>query len=74
MVTSTSGRSAAGLLSAETASSITLLAAEGKTESLLRTDIEELRSTGRSMMPDGLEKDLSPQGLADLIEYVRLLH
>ena len=74
VVTSTSGRSAAGLLSAETASSITLLAAEGKTESLLRTDIEELRSTGRSMMPDGLEKDLSHQGLADLIEYVRLLH
>jgi len=67
----TSGRSVIGLLSTETGSSITLTAAEAKTESILRTEIEELRSTGKSLMPDGLEKDLSPQDLADVIEYVK---
>jgi putative membrane-bound dehydrogenase-like protein len=69
----TSGRSVIGLLSTETGSSLTLVAAEAKTESILRTDIEELRSTGKSLMPEGLEKDLSHQDLADVMEYVRTL-
>jgi len=69
----TSGRSVIGLLSTETGSSLTLVAAEARTESILRTDIEELRSTGKSLMPDGLEKDLSHQDLADVMEYVRTL-
>ena len=61
------------MLSTETGSSITLLAAEGKSESVLRTDIEELRSTGKSLMPDGVEKDLTHQDIADVIDYVRTL-
>jgi len=69
----TSGRSVIGLLATETGSSLTLVAAEAKTESILRTEIEELRSTGKSLMPEGLEKDLSHQDLADVIEYVRTL-
>lgn len=73
VVATTSGRSSIGMLSTETGSSLTLVAAEGKTESILRTDIEELRSTGKSLMPDGLEKDLSLQDLADVIEYVRTI-
>jgi putative heme-binding domain-containing protein len=68
-----SGRSVIGLLSTETGSSLTLVAAEAKTESILRSDIEELRSTGKSLMPEGLEKDLSHQDLADVIEYVKTL-
>ena len=69
----TSGRSVIGLLLTETGSSLTLVAAEAKTESILRSDIEELRSTGKSLMPEGLEKDLSHQDLADVIEYVKTL-
>ena len=73
VVATTSGRVVIGMLSTETGSSITLLGPEGKSESVLRTDIDELRSTGKSLMPDGLEKDLTPQDLADLIEHVRTL-
>ncbi len=69
----TAGRSLTGILATETGSSITLLAAEGKSESVLRDEIEELRSTSKSLMPDGLEKDLSPQDIADVIEFVRSL-
>ncbi|MFN9034831.1 MAG: c-type cytochrome, partial [Planctomyces sp.] len=66
-----SGRTVAGMLTTETATGLTFVAAEGKTETLLRAEIEELRSTGKSLMPEGLEKELSQQDLADVIEFVR---
>jgi putative heme-binding domain-containing protein len=66
-----SGRSLTGLLAGETATSITLRAQEGREETVLRSELEELQSTGRSMMPEGLEKDLSRQDLADLFAFVR---
>ncbi len=37
---------------------------------LLRAELEELTGTGKSLMPEGLEKDLSRQDLADLIAYL----
>ena len=40
-------------------------------EVLLRADLDELQSTGKSLMPEGLEKDLSKQDLADVMAYVR---
>ncbi|HEX4147962.1 MAG TPA: hypothetical protein VHY20_03200, partial [Pirellulales bacterium] len=55
-----------GLLAAETDSSVTLLAAEGKEIPLVRSDLETLASSSKSLMPEGLEKDLQPQDLADL--------
>lgn len=64
------GRTVSGLLASETATAITLRGQEGKDELLLRTDIDELSSTGKSLMPEGLEKDLSKQNLADLIAYI----
>ncbi len=69
----TSGRSVTGILTTETASSLKFVAAEGKTETLLRTEIEELKSTGKSLMPEGLEKDVTPQEIADVMEFVRVL-
>ncbi len=61
------GRVLTGLLLAETSTSLTVAGAEGKQTTVLRTDIEQLRATGKSLMPDGLEKDLSKQDLADLL-------
>jgi putative heme-binding domain-containing protein len=65
-----SGRSFTGLLASESATSITLRAQEGKNQVLLRSELEELQSTGKSLMPEGLEKDLSKQDVADLIAYL----
>lgn len=59
-----------GILSAETGNSITLLAADGKEISLLRSDIEKLASSTKSLMPEGLEKDLPPQDVSDLLAYL----
>jgi putative membrane-bound dehydrogenase-like protein len=60
-----------GILAAETGNSITLRASEGKEQTILRADLEELVSTSKSAMPEGLEKDLAPQDLADIMAYVR---
>jgi len=65
------GQTFNGILAAETGNSITLLAQEGKQQTILRSDLEELISTGKSAMPEGVEKDVTPQDLADLIEFVR---
>ena len=36
-------------------------------EALARGDLDVLQSTGKSLMPEGLEKDVTPQDLADVI-------
>jgi putative heme-binding domain-containing protein len=64
------GRTLTGILASESATSITLRGQEGREEVLLRTDLEDLQSTGKSMMPDGMEKDLSRQALADLLAFL----
>jgi putative heme-binding domain-containing protein len=60
-----------GILSAETSTSVTLKEAEGKTVTLRRSEIEELYSNGVSFMPDGVEKLISRQEMADLIAYIK---
>jgi putative heme-binding domain-containing protein len=67
----TSGLTHTGLLADETGNSVTLLGQEGKQQTILRTDLETLQATGKSMMPEGLEKDLGPQDLANVIAYLR---
>ncbi len=66
-----SGQTLSGLLASETGNSLLLVGPERKEQVVLRSDIEELVSTSKSMMPEGLEKDLQPQDLADLIAHVR---
>jgi putative heme-binding domain-containing protein len=59
-----------GLLAAESANSITLLGADAKPQTILRSDLKELRSGNTSLMPEGLEANLTPQDLADLIAFI----
>jgi putative heme-binding domain-containing protein len=60
-----------GLIASETSSSVTLRQPENKTVTLLRADIESLRSSGISLMPEGFEKHFSYQQFADLIGFVK---
>lgn len=66
------GSTLSGILAEESGGSITLAMQEGRRQSILRRDIDVLRSTGKSMMPDGLEKDQTEQSLADLLAYLRM--
>jgi putative membrane-bound dehydrogenase-like protein len=65
------GKTYTGILASETSTSITLVAPDGKAQQLLRNEFDDLSSTGKSLMPEGLEKDLSVQDLADIIAHVR---
>lgn len=67
------GRTLTGLIAAESAASVTLKRAEGVTDTVLRVDIDELQSTGLSIMPEGLEKQLDQQTMADVIAYLMQL-
>ncbi len=68
------GRSFTGLIAEENASSLTLLAAEGKRESILRSEIEEIRSTGKSLMPEGFEQKATTDDVNDLWAFFRTMH
>ena len=72
-VITTDGRSLTGMIDAETATSVTLRRAENQTDPVLRIDIDEMRSTGVSLMPDGLEKEIDQQAMADLLAYLTAL-
>jgi putative heme-binding domain-containing protein len=67
------GRQLTGMISAETATSVTLTRAENQSDTVLRIDIDELRATGASLMPDGFESQIDKQAMADLLEYVKNL-
>lgn len=71
LLLTTDGRSLSGILTGETATSVTLKKQENATETVLRVDIENLKSTGLSLMPVGMEKQVDKQGMADLLEYLK---
>jgi putative heme-binding domain-containing protein len=60
-----------GVISSQTATSITLNAGQGVTETLLRSDIKEMKSSGLSLMPEGLETAINHQEMADLIAFLQ---
>ncbi len=66
------GRTISGMITEETATSITLTRAGGETHRVLRTELESLTSTGQSLMPEGLEKQITVQDFADLLAYLAL--
>jgi putative membrane-bound dehydrogenase-like protein len=65
------GRTRVGFLSAETATSITLVATDGTEHAILRADLDSLVGSGKSVMPEGLEKDVSIDQMADLLAFLR---
>ncbi len=66
----TDGRTLSGMIVGENANSVTLTRAHGATDTISREEIEELRSSGVSLMPEGLEQVLDTQAMADLIGYL----
>jgi putative membrane-bound dehydrogenase-like protein len=69
-VTTTTGRTLSGLIAAETASSVTLRRGEKVEETVLRSQIDTIEATNKSLMPEGLEAQVSKQDMADLIAYL----
>ena len=65
------GRTLSGIIGAETDAKVTLRHALGEEETVARTNILSLTSTGLSLMPQELEKNMSRQEMADLVGYLK---
>jgi putative heme-binding domain-containing protein len=65
------GRSLTGVIVAETSAAITLRRGDGAEDSVRRADLDGLKSTALSLMPEGLEKNVTKQDVADLLAYLR---
>jgi putative membrane-bound dehydrogenase-like protein len=65
------GTIATGILTTETATSITLRQQGGKELVVARSEIDELRSSGVSLMPEGLERQIPQQEMADLLSFIK---
>jgi putative membrane-bound dehydrogenase-like protein len=81
IVVDVNGRTFSGVLASESATSVTLrflpaTSTDGNNAKmtehiLLRKDIDVIQASQQSLMPDNLDKQLSPQDVADVLAYVR---
>lgn len=71
VVQTVDGQVVNGLLAEETTDSITLKQAEGKMQTIERANIEQLKTLKTSLMPEGLEKDLTHPQMRSLIAYLQ---
>ncbi|HLL41680.1 MAG TPA: c-type cytochrome, partial [Segetibacter sp.] len=65
------GESLQGIIASETANAITLKSAGRAEKMIKRSDIKSLKTLPVSAMPAGLEKNISPQKMADLLAFLR---
>jgi putative heme-binding domain-containing protein len=67
----TDGRQLTGILLEETGANLTLAAPEGKQVVLPRGELEQLKSSGKSLMPEGIERDVPPAEMSDILAYLK---
>lgn len=60
-----------GMIAEETSDSIVLRGQNNVRNTLKRADLQELKATGVSLMPEGLESQIDHQAMADLISFVK---
>lgn len=71
LITTTDGRMYDGVLASETPGAVTLRGGAEEDVTILRPQIQEIRASSISLMPEDIEKTLSKQDLADVIAYLR---
>mgnify|MGYP003644305284 CR=1 FL=1 len=62
-----------GIISSETATSVTVKRANGEADTILRVNIESTESAELSLMPEGLEEAVSLEGMSNLVAYLMSL-
>jgi putative heme-binding domain-containing protein len=68
------GRIRDGLIANESRGTITLRRSESEDETILRSNIGEIKASPVSLMPDGLEQGMSQHDMADLVAYLQATH
>jgi putative membrane-bound dehydrogenase-like protein len=69
-LTTDDGRVVTGLLAAESKTAIEIVDAEGKRVAIQRSEIDEFQPSPNSLMPVGFEKQIKPEGFADLLAFL----
>ncbi len=69
-VTTLDMRTETGILAAEDATSVTLKTENGVLKQIQKKDIDDLKVQEKSLMPEGLNKNMSMQDFRDLVRYV----
>jgi putative membrane-bound dehydrogenase-like protein len=64
------GRVITGMILEETPNNLTIRQADGVAVPIVRTEIDEIESTGMSYMPEGLESQVDHQAMADLLTFL----
>lgn len=64
------GVATAGIIVNESSTAIELQMQENKRKTILREDIEQIQNTGTSLMPEGLEKQIPPAAMNDLLAFL----
>ena len=59
-----------GLLASESKTAIELIDSEAKKHVVQREDIENLKASTKSLMPEGFEKQVKPDDIKNLLEYL----
>jgi putative heme-binding domain-containing protein len=70
-VTLKSDQALTGLIGTETSNNIVLRLPGGQDFPILRSDIQAMKPSSQSLMPEGLEAVLPPQAMADLIAWLQ---
>ena len=70
VLATTGGQVFNGLLASESKSAVELTDAEGKPHRVLREEIEEFNASKQSLMPEGFEKLVNPEQMADLLAFL----
>ncbi|MFN7874978.1 MAG: neutral/alkaline non-lysosomal ceramidase N-terminal domain-containing protein [Pirellula sp.] len=60
-----------GLIRQESETEIELVLTDGRIEKIRRSEIAEIKSSEQSLMPDGFEKSLTPEQIAQIVTYLR---
>ena len=71
VVRTKSGNVLNGFIAAQTAASLTLRRGENQEDTVLRQDIEEMRSTDVSVMPGNVEQGITVEQMGDLLAFLR---
>jgi putative heme-binding domain-containing protein len=71
-VITSGGRSLTGLVVEDNARRVVLKTQGGKLEAVPRSEVEEMSVSPVSLMPEGVEKQLRPQEIADLFAFLAL--
>jgi len=69
-VSTDDGRVVTGLLAAESKTAIELVDAEGRRVAIQRAEVDEFLPSPNSLMPVGFEKQIKPEGFADLLAFL----